>query len=212
MVFGLFRKKKRLKLTPEQDAFLAAAIEEHNRNNEILKSDWGFEDFAEWGFDQTCGDFFLKMADESLVKATGQIYGSFSTDDCSWEWGWNNPHVDEAAKQDVRQVKEYGRKEGLGYLCTGFLDLTDEMMATYLAAIAEKVCGAEKIGKIGLEYRKSLFKVLHISAGVLDPDDVGMAGQDTHQSRGYGDAGGPGDVVDDQGDVRAVGQGCVVGA
>jgi hypothetical protein len=132
-------------LSPEQDALLDDAIKEHNTKNDILMKEWGFGDPKEWGFDQTSGRFFIIGKTGARVEASGQIYGSFSATDRSWEWAWNNPYVADSLKQDALLVQAYGRKENLGYLCQGKLLLPDETAATYFAAIAEKLSGAQGV-------------------------------------------------------------------
>lgn len=130
-------------LTPEQDAFFKSAIQEHNRNTESLMKDWGFADATECGFDQSTGLFTMKLKDGSRVEASGQIYGSFSEADRSWEWAWNNPHIAEPLKKDSAIVHEYARRESLPHLYTGQMPVVDETMITYFVAIAEKLSGAQ---------------------------------------------------------------------
>lgn len=147
-MFNLFKKKKNtpsVDLTPEQDAFLASAIEYHNENTETLNSDWSFDNFEEWGFDQITGIFFLRLADDSRVEADGQIYGSFSESGKSWEWAWNNPNAEESMSKDAFMIKEYGEKEGIEYLTTGMIPVPDITFATYLASIGEKICNAQGV-------------------------------------------------------------------
>lgn len=147
-MFNLFRKKKSvpsIDLTPEQDAFLASAIEYHNKNTETLNAEWNFGDFEEWGFDQISGTFFLKLADDSRVEADGQIYGSFSESDGSWEWAWNNPYAEEAMSKDALKIREYGKQEGIEYLTTGMIPVPDLTFATYLASIGEKLSNAQGV-------------------------------------------------------------------
>ncbi len=126
-------------LTPEQDAFLGGAIAEHNRNNDRLIKDWGFGEYKECGFDQTTGIFFLMLKDGKKITASGQIYGSFSDADGTWEWAWNNPNVEDLVKKDSMLVREYGEKQGQGfeYLCLGLQPTLHNMAPIYFAAIAE---------------------------------------------------------------------------
>jgi hypothetical protein len=145
-VFNLFKKKKSVpsvELTPEQDKFLASAIMYHNKNNEILNEEWSFNEFEEWGFDQISGIFFLRLSDDTWIEADGQIYGSFSQSDGSWEWAWNNPMVEEAITKDSLLIKNYGESEGIEYLTEGMILVPDIMVASYLAAIGEKLCNAQ---------------------------------------------------------------------
>jgi len=147
-VFGLFKKKNKqqpIELSPQQDEFLASAIEYHNRNNKILNRQWGFESLAEWGFDQETGIFFIRHEDGSRVEGRGQLYGSYSESDGTWEWAWNNPMVEEAMSIDSRKAKEYGEEQNLTYLILGVVPVSDEMSATYLASIVEKLADAQGV-------------------------------------------------------------------
>ncbi|MEA2027564.1 MAG: hypothetical protein U9N49_01115 [Campylobacterota bacterium] len=123
--------------------FFDDAITEHNRNNEILNQDWGFDNYQEWGFDQESGTLFIKFADGSLVEANGQIYASFADDDNSWEWAWNNSDIDEHIANDSLRIKEYGERENIDFLTEPIIKLPDQNTATYLGAISEKINHAQ---------------------------------------------------------------------
>jgi len=147
-MFGLFKKKEQktiFDLTPEQDTFLFEASEYHNKNILNLQENWGFSDYEEWGFSQDTGIFFLKLKDGSRIEANGQIYGSYSTHDTSWEWAWNNPHSEENIAMDSLKAKEYGKETGLNYLTVGIVEVYDILYATYLASIAEKLNNAQGV-------------------------------------------------------------------
>jgi len=123
--------------------FFDDAITEHNRNNEILNKDWGFDNYQEWGFDQEGGTLFIKFKDESVVEANGQIYGSFSNNDNTWEWAWNNSDIEEHIANDSLRVKEYGERENIDFLAEAIIELPDQNTATYLGSIAEKLNNAQ---------------------------------------------------------------------
>lgn len=150
---------KEFDLTPEQDAFLGEAIEEHNQKNDRLRKDWGFGDYEEWGFEQITGNFFLRLKDGKKVTASGQVYGSLSTADKTWEWAWNNPNVEELVKKDSFLVREYGEKQGQGfqYLCLGLQPIPHVVAPIYFAAIAEKLSGAQ--GVFPAEYGNYTFYI-----------------------------------------------------
>lgn len=145
-MFGLFKKKKKdtiFNITPEEDKFLSEASEYHNNNNINLQNNWGFDNYEEWGFSQETGVFFLDFKDGSRVEASGQIYGSYSTQDTSWEWAWNNPHSEKGMSIDSLKAKTYGEETDLLYLTSGMVTVFDIVFATYLASIAEKLNDAQ---------------------------------------------------------------------
>jgi hypothetical protein len=147
-VFSFFKKKQppqSAPLTPAQDAFLAACTQEYNEKLEHLNRDWGFAGHAQWGFDQLTGLFTLERKDGSKVLADGQIIGSYSSTAHSWEWAWNNPHVEAAMKRDVELVRAFGEKEKLEYLQRGTVPAPDKLFGMYLSGIAAKVIGSEGV-------------------------------------------------------------------
>lgn len=146
-MFSFFKKKKPLyaPLTPEQDAFLASCTQEYNEKLERLNREWGFADHKNWGFDQTSGVFELERNDGVKVQADGQIIGSYSSTGDSWEWAWNNPHVEAPMKRDVELVRAFGEKEKIEYLCRGMVPAPDKLFGMYLSGIAAKVIGSEGV-------------------------------------------------------------------
>lgn len=154
MLGNLFRKNKSqasFQLTPEQDEYLADAIQIYNKSQKEFRKTYGFSNYEEWRFDQDTGKFFLTANRNLSVSADGQIIGSFSANNNTWEWAWNNPHVEPHIKKDSLLVKKYGKKEGLEYLSQGILWLPDEQFGVYLAAVGQKITNSEVVfrGKMG---------------------------------------------------------------
>jgi len=145
MFSWLFGKKSLAPLSPEQDAFLGAAVREYNVMIDRLKKDWGFDRGGEWGFSQESGKFFLRLQDGSRVEADGQALGSFAKAEMTWEWAWNNPNVEEGVKRDAHRVREYGASLKIEYLTRGFVDLPEPVYATYLSALAVKATKSDGV-------------------------------------------------------------------
>ncbi len=163
-MFGsLFGKKKEpvtFDLTPEQDEYLADAIQIYNNSLKEYEKKYGFANYDEWGFDQETGKFLLKDNGKVVISADGQIIGSFSSSDLSWEWAWNNPNVEPAMVQSSLKVKEYGEKEGLNYFCEGVLQVPDVSYAAYLAAVGQKITNSEVVYR-GIMGDLSIFLLLN---------------------------------------------------
>jgi hypothetical protein len=163
-MFGkLFGKKKEpttFDLTPDQDEYLADAIQLYNKSQKEYGEKYGFAQRDEWGFDQETGKFLLKDGGKAVVTADGQIIGSFSSVDCTWEWAWNNPNVEPDMKRSSLLVKEYGEREGLGYFCQGILTVPDESYAAYLAAVGQKASNSEVVYR-GVMGDLSIFLLLN---------------------------------------------------
>ena len=146
MFSWLFRqKRKAFDLTPEQDAFLGAATAEYNQKLDRLNREWGFADYKRWDFDQYSGILRLSMKDGSKVEADAQAIGSYWAKRESWEWSWNNPHVEDALKDDARQVREFGKRQAIEYLVEPMVPVPDEKVPMYLSAVAMKVIGSDGV-------------------------------------------------------------------
>lgn len=129
-------------LSPEADKFLAEATEEFNAKQEALTRDWHFDDFKQWGFDQLNGVFRLEFEDGTEFQADGQILGSYSATNKSWEWAWHNPYVDPSIARDSKTVKELGERLGLSYTATGMIPVPGDEFVSYLCAIGVKATGS----------------------------------------------------------------------
>ena len=125
-------------LSPEADAFLAAATAEFNAKQEELNRHWRFDQAQQWGFDQESGLLKLEFADGAELHFDGQLLGSYSAGQSSWEWAWNNPWVEPAMSRDCRLVKEAGEKYDIDYLQAGLIPLPDGQFVSYLSAIGLK--------------------------------------------------------------------------
>jgi hypothetical protein len=163
-MFGsLFGKKKKpvmFNLTPEQDVYLADAIKIYNSSLLEYDTKYGFTKHDEWGLDQETGRFILQDNEKVVVSADGQIIGSFSSSDLSWEWAWNNPNVEPGMMQSSLKVKQYGEKEGIDYFCEGILHVPDESYAAYLAAVGQKASDSEVVYR-GVMGDLSIFLLLN---------------------------------------------------
>lgn len=125
-------------LSPEADKFLAEATAEFNVKQEALRRDWRFGTAKQWGYDQVSGILKLDFEDGAQFQADGQILGSYSSHGRSWEWAWNNPHVEAAMARDSKMAREMGERLGISYLVAPMIPVPGEDFASYLAAIGVK--------------------------------------------------------------------------
>ena len=149
-MFGWFKKAPvRLDfdapLSPEADKFLGEANREFNGKQESLHRDWRFGEEAEWNYDQSTGLLSLKFADGASIEADGQILGSYSTTEGSWEWAWNNPHVSPEVSRDSKTVKAAGDRFGVAYMQLGKIPVPGPEMVSYLCAIGLKASASAGI-------------------------------------------------------------------
>lgn len=103
---------------------------------------WGLGTFDRWNVDQERGEIVFSNADGKRVVAPAQIIGSFSTNDNSWLWAWDNPSVVDGMKKDARKLKEYGEKNNIEKLTTRKWTGTQDE-AWEMAALAVKLCNAQ---------------------------------------------------------------------
>jgi hypothetical protein len=138
-------------LSPEADRFLAQATAEFNKKQAAMERDWKVDSHKQWGFDQTTGVLKLEFADGAELHADGQILGSYSAGDGSWEWAWHNPNSLRAISRDSRKVREAGKKYDIAYLQAGVLPVPNQEYVAYLCAIGLKATGSIGIycGKAG---------------------------------------------------------------
>jgi hypothetical protein len=125
-------------LSPEADKYLGDATAEFNAKQEALQRDWRFGTAKQWRYDQYSAILKLEFDDGAEFAADGQILGSYMAARNSWEWAWNNPHVEEAVKRDSRLVKQLGERLDIEYLVTGMVPAPTELFASYLSAIGVK--------------------------------------------------------------------------
>lgn len=125
-------------LSPEADQFLREAIQEFNRKQAALQKDWRFDSYQEWRYDQLSGVLRLMFKDGAEFNADGQALGSYSPGDHSWEWAWNNPHVEAAMARDSQLVKQAGERLGISYLVAGMIPVSADVVPTFLCAIGAK--------------------------------------------------------------------------
>jgi len=144
-MFDRFKKKKQAEpdfdapLSPEADKFLADACAEYDpKSDALLQGEWRLSSSAGWGFDDSTGIVQVEFADCSRWQAAGQILGSYSSDDQTWEWAWNSPHVDESLSRDSRAVRELGDRLGIAYLQLPGFPVPDTKFVDYLCGIAIK--------------------------------------------------------------------------
>jgi uncharacterized protein DUF6882 len=125
-------------LSPEADTFLAAAIMEFNAKQQALTKTWRFAAFEQWAYDPDTGVLNLEFADKATLVADGQLLGTFSVADNTFEWAWSRPHFGATITKESARVKELGRRLGISYLQAGIIPIPDEAFMSYVCAIGLK--------------------------------------------------------------------------
>jgi hypothetical protein len=125
----------------EFQKLLDASIQELQITNEAHKA-WGLGSFDRWDIDQEVGDLVFSNADGATAVAPAQIIGTFSTNDNSWLWAWDNPSIVDDLKRHALKLKEYGEQHGIEKLTTRKWTGTEED-AWAMTALAVKLCDAQ---------------------------------------------------------------------
>jgi hypothetical protein len=112
--------------SPDFDAMAEQALARTLARQAAFDMEWLPDGFAEWSCDQDEGVLRFVKADGTGIQATVQIVGSYASDSSTWEWGWNNPHVNEELSRDARVVRAYGATERHLPLTTGIIRATPE--------------------------------------------------------------------------------------
>ncbi|OYP31678.1 DUF6882 domain-containing protein [Rhodopirellula sp. MGV] len=152
--------------SPKSDDFqdlLDVSMEELQLKTEAHKA-WGLGTFDRWNIDQDVGDLVFSNADGAKAVAPAQIIGSFSTNDNSWLWAWDNPSISDDLKSHAWKLKEYGEKHGIEKLTTRKWTGT-EGDAWAMVALAVRLCGAQGAyrGPAGPSYVFMTFGEVQIS-------------------------------------------------
>lgn len=125
-------------LSPEADKFLADATSEFNAKQEALEHDWRFGSYQRWDYDQFSGVLRLSFADGTQLCADGQFLGTYCAGDETWEWAWNNPHIEHKLAKDSERVRTLGAELGIDYLQVGVIPVSGDAFVSYLSAIGIK--------------------------------------------------------------------------
>lgn len=152
--------------SPESDEFqklLDASMKELQLKTEAHKA-WGLGTFDRWDIDQEVGDLIFSNSDGTKAVAPAQIIGSFSTNDNSWLWAWDNPSIVDDLKLHALKLKEYGEKHSIKKLTMRKWTGTEDD-AWAMTAFAVKLCNAQGVyrGPAGPAYVFMTFGKVRIS-------------------------------------------------
>ncbi|MDV3349528.1 hypothetical protein QGP82_12555 [Leptothoe sp. LEGE 181152] len=144
---------------------LTISMEELQLKNEAAYKIWGLGTFDRWDIDQEVGDLVFSNSDGVKVAAPAQIIGSFSINDSSWLWAWDNPSIVDDLKIHSLKLKAYGEKYGIEKLTTRkWIGTEDEAWA--MTALAVNLCDTQGTyrGPAGSAYVFMTFGKVEISA------------------------------------------------
>jgi hypothetical protein len=112
--------------SPEFDAAADAAVQRMLARQAAFDTEWFPDGFRSWSCDQGEGVIRFFKRDGTGIQARVQILGSYAPDSETWEWAWNNPHVNEELSRDARVVRANGETNGHAVLTTGIVRASAE--------------------------------------------------------------------------------------
>jgi len=131
-----------IELDPEQDEFLALAIQEYNQKRKVTHKKYAFDKYA-WFFNQDTNVFQLLDNQKVIYEADGQILGSYLKSDGTFEWAWNNPNSSKLSSKESKLVRKYGKENKLSYFSDGIALIGSEDFASYFCAVGVKLSKSE---------------------------------------------------------------------
>jgi uncharacterized protein DUF6882 len=132
------------KLSPAADKFLGEATKEFNAKQDVLKKEWRFDSYEQWSYDSENGLLTLEFSDAKALTADGQLLGTYSASEGSFEWAWNSPHFNDIITRDSKLVKSVGKNLSISYTQVGIIPVPGELFLSYICAIGLK--GSQSLG------------------------------------------------------------------
>ncbi len=128
----------------EFDLYLSEAMEELERKQENLKSEYGFGDYSRWWFEQSTSKLQFFDDNDVLCLETDIIdIGSYSSKSSTWLWAWANVSVLPTLRQESEKLKELSKITGYQLFEDYHTFHVDENMAWELAALSVKQLNAK---------------------------------------------------------------------
>lgn len=98
---------------------------------------------AAWSVDQSAGTIAFTSPKGIVATAPVQIIGSYSTQDGSWLWAWDNlSSIKAELTEHARKARSYGQEHGYDILTTPKLACPEETCWDF-AALACMLAGAQ---------------------------------------------------------------------
>ncbi|HEY8090781.1 MAG TPA: hypothetical protein VIF09_23125 [Polyangiaceae bacterium] len=124
------------------DAFDATRQAAHAAQNAFQQTIQGFQ---RWDASQDTSELSFVLADGRHRAMRGQAIGSWSIEDGTWMWAWDNESVHPAFSADAARVRDLAKQQrGLAAMTTGKFTAT-QPLATELALHTAAIMGAQGV-------------------------------------------------------------------
>ncbi len=130
--------------SPAFDVVASEAHEAITARQAALDAKWERHRYNRWSCSQEEGLLRFTDASGAGLEADVQFFGSYHPASASWEWAWNNPHVEVKNAHDARTVRTYGEVHGFAPLTTAMLQSTPDE-APLLMAVAAMIADVEGV-------------------------------------------------------------------
>lgn len=121
------------------DAVFDKAAKEHDEK-QAANNPW-VHGYERWDPDLVGGEMRLRFAEGRIVTAPVQVIGSFSYEDQTWQWAWDNPSVNRLLTQDVYLCRKFGEQYKLPQYTNPIFSCSEED-ARGFGAVAMHLAGA----------------------------------------------------------------------
>lgn len=129
--------------TPDFKAFVEGSMEGLRLQTEAHQGAWRLGDSERWDFSQDTGELVFTFPD-MIVRAPGQIIGSFDSAEGSWLWAWANSSIAASLARDSVRVRQYGEQHKVRRLTVPSWSAV-EMDGWRMAALANRLCGSNGV-------------------------------------------------------------------
>ena len=128
----------------EFDSYLAEAIEELQRKQDILKSNYNLGIYKRWWFEQATSLLqFFDQNDALCLEAKTIHIGSYSPKSNTWLWAWANVSVLPELREKSESLKVLSKITGYDLFEDYHTFHADENLAWELAALSVKQLNAK---------------------------------------------------------------------
>lgn len=107
---------------------------------ENLKKEYGITRYENWFYDQSTSLFTLSTNDDEINFKYVSV-GTYSRNTNTWKWSWDNENINETVKSGILEVKEFGIKNRLKSLTSGYFEATEKNAWDFTAITAKILNG-----------------------------------------------------------------------
>ena len=97
-------------MSPEFASLLDSSAQHLAAVTQLHEANWRFGKHKTWNFSQSEGLLRFSYADGTVAECSAQAIGSYSQNDGTWSWAWDNPSINASLKRDAELMRHYGQE------------------------------------------------------------------------------------------------------